>query len=178
MGAQYSNQCKLIGEHLMKVRLKKTHKEFCQDIINDYLQETGKVEIDLAEVAEWAINQGLWEKPFLSNAKRQCARALAKAARDEYYTDPQGRRVRTKHAARHEQGWLWADIKSAPPSHMRLSLQQRRQGVLGDCKQLKTDLDSYNDNNLHGAQIQMSFDFREDLQELSMPDKYPESKPD
>lgn len=162
----------------MKVKLKKkTHKEYCHDIVNDYLKETGKIEIDMTEVAEWAFEQKRWDKPFHYDAIKQCARALAQASRDEYYTDPQGRSVRTKHAARYEQGWLWADIKSAPPDHMRLSLQQRRQGVLGDCKHLKTDLDSYNDNNLHGAQIQMSFDFREDLQELSMPVKYPDRKP-
>jgi len=161
----------------MKVKLKKTQKEYCQNIINKYLKETGKIEIDMNKVAEWAILQGLWEKPFRDSAKKQCARALSQAARDEYYTDPQGRSVRTKHAARYEQGWLWADIKLAPPDHMRLSLQQRRQSVVGDCKQLKTDLDSYNDNNPHGAQIQMSFDFREDLHELSMPVEYPERKP-
>ena len=161
----------------MKVKLKKTLKEYCQDILNDYLQETGKVEIDMKEVAEWAIQQDRWEKPFHHNAIKQCAYALAQAARDEYYTDPQGRRVRTKHAARHETGWLWADIKTAPPNHMRMSLQQRRHCIVGDCKQLKTDLESYNDNNLHGAEIQMSFDFREDLHELSMPIKYPERKP-
>lgn len=161
----------------MKVKFKKTLKEYCQGILNDYLQETGKVEIDMKEVAEWAIKQGRWEKPFHHNEVKQCAHALAQAARDEYYTDPQGRRVRTKHAARHETGWLWADITTAPPDHMRMSLQQRRHSVVGDCKQLKTDLDSYNDNNLHGAEIQMSFDFREDLHELSMPVKYPERKP-
>jgi hypothetical protein len=161
----------------MKLKLKKTYKEYCQDIINSYLTETKKVEIDMNEVADWAIKEGLWDKPFRNNARKECARSLAQAARDEYYTDPQGRRVRTKHAARNEQGWLWADIKSAPANHMRLSLQQRRQSIVGDCKQLKTDLDSYNDNNIHGAQILMDFNINEDLHELSMPTEYPEHKP-
>ena len=163
----------------MKIKLKKkTFAEYCQDIINDYIQETGKVEIDLVKVADWAIINGRWDKPFHLDAKKHCARALAQAAREEYYQDPQGRMVRTKHAARTEQGWLWSDIKSAPPQHMRLSLQQRRQSVLGDCKQLKTDCDSYNDNNPQGAQIQMTFDFNPDLKELSMPTEYPARKPD
>jgi hypothetical protein len=55
---------------------------------------------------------------------------------------------------------------------MRLSLQQRRGYIVGDCKQLKTDLESYNQNNSHGAQIQLSFDFTEDLEELDMPPEY------
>jgi hypothetical protein len=163
----------------MKIKIrKKTFKEFCQDIYNDFLAETGKVEMDFTEVAKWAIKNGRWDKPFHYDAIRQCAHALAQAARDEYYTDPQGRRVRVKHAAHYKQGWLWSDIKAAKPAHMRLSLQQRRLSVLGDCKQLKTDLDSYNDNNIHGAQIQMSFNFEEDLKELSMPAKYPAHKPE
>jgi hypothetical protein len=164
----------------MKLKLKlrkKTYKEFCQEIVKAYIKETKKIIFDMNDVADWAIEKGLWDKPFRNNARKECARALAQASRDEYYTDPQGRRVRTKHAARHEQGWLWADIKSAPPAHMRLSLQQRRQSIVGDCKQLKTDLDSYNDNNIHGAQIQMDFDFNLDLHELSMPIEYPEHKP-
>jgi hypothetical protein len=61
---------------------------------------------------------------------------------------------------------------------MQLSLQQRRFAVLGDCKQLKTDADSYNDNNPHGAEVQMSFNFEEDLAELEQPTEYPEQRED
>ena len=58
------------------------------------------------------------------------------------------------------------------PELTRRSAQQRRRGVLGDCKQLKTDVDSYNDNNAHGAHIQMSFDFEPDLKELEQDTEY------
>jgi hypothetical protein len=60
---------------------------------------------------------------------------------------------------------LWADMESAPPGHMKLSLQQRRRGVQGDVKQLKTDRDSSNENNNPGPPSQMSFKFDEALQE-------------
>ncbi len=161
----------------MGVRSKKRKSEYLQDIINDYIKTTGTTQFELPEVAAWAVRQGRWE-PAHSNAVKQCAHELARAARDEFYTDPQGRRVRRKHAARHDQMWLWADIETAPPDHMRLSLQQRRMYIVGDCKQLKTDLDSYNDNNPHGAEIQMTFDFTEDLHELDMPQEYPQRKPE
>lgn len=49
--------------------------------------------------------------------------------------------------------------------------------TVGDLRQLKTDQDSYNDNNAHGARIQLSFDFREDLTELEHPTEYPDSPP-
>jgi hypothetical protein len=148
-----------------------------QDIINDYIETTGATQIDLHEVASWAMDQNRWE-PGRANNIKQCAHELARAARGEFYTDPQGRRVRRKHAARNNQMWLWADIETAPPDHMRLSLQQRRMYIVGDCRQLKTDLDSYNDNNPHGAHIQMMFDFTEDLHELDMPREYPHRKPE
>jgi hypothetical protein len=155
---------------------KRTKAEYCQDIVNKYVKATNKDEWDLMEVARWAIKQNLWESSP-ANALKQCAHDLARALRNEYFTDPQRRRVRKKHAFKTLQGWLWSDIELIKPERMHLSLQQRRGYIVGDCKQLKTDLDSYNDNNPHGAQIQMSFNFTEDLHELAMPSTYPDSKP-
>ncbi len=43
------------------------------------------------------------------------------------------------------------------------------------CAQTKRDTDSYNDYNIHGAHIQMTFDFTEDLLDLEASDQYPES---
>ena len=46
-----------------------------------------------------------------------------------------------------------------------MSFQQRRQQILGDCKQLKNDADSYNENRQPSVKIQMIFDFTLDLAE-------------
>lgn len=156
---------------------KRTKAEFMQDIINQYLEETGEIRIDMHKVADWAILEGLW-KSSPTNIRQQCARELSRAAREEYYTDPQGRRVRRKHQIRDGQGVLWADIELAPPEHMKVSLQQRRGYIVCDCVQLKTDLDSYNDNNKHGTEIQLCFNFTEDVDERMMPSEYPESRPE
>jgi hypothetical protein len=90
--------------------------------------------------------------------------------REEYITDPQGRTVRAKHAARTgregEQGVFWADIRTPPRQHMEIAFQQRRQQIVGDCRQLKIDADSYNENSNPGSPIQLVFDFRDDLAEL------------
>jgi hypothetical protein len=86
--------------------------------------------------------------------------------REEYIVDVQGRRVRAKHAARVEQAVFWADIRTAPREHMEIAFRQRRQQILGDCHQLKDDVDSYNENQGTGAPIQMVFDFTNDLLEL------------
>ena len=97
----------------------------------------------------------------------QLARDLSRAMRDEFYTDPQGRRVRTKHAAKciedalsddgeegpKKQKMLWADIRTDSEDHIIKALQQRRMQIVGDCKQLKTDADSFNDNPPSGKKI-------------------------
>ena len=89
--------------------------------------------------------------------------------REEYTTDPQGRRVRLKHMAVMERGGeqipLWADMRTATREHMEVAFQQRRRGIVGDCKQLKNDLDSFNENFNSAAAIQITFDFTDDLEE-------------
>jgi hypothetical protein len=122
-------------------------------------------------MAGWAIRAMLW-KPHPGSLVRQCAKEIAGALRDEYFTDPQGRRVRKKHCYREEQFLLWVDIEDAQPQEMQGAFQYRRLLVLGDCRQLKVDVDSYNENNQHGAHIQMCFDFTKDLAELAQPTQY------
>ena len=48
-------------------------------------------------IAAWAIENDLW-KPHPSKIRTLCAEQISKAIREEYYIDPQGRRVRTKQA--------------------------------------------------------------------------------
>ena len=149
----------------------KTRGDHLRELLNDYLLAHGGGPVDLGDVYAWARRQRRWEPPAASQL-RQFKEEVARAAREEYYTDPQGRRVRRKHAVvvlreGGRQQSLWADIAGAPREHMRLSLQQRRRGVLGDLAQLKLDMDSYNENNNPepGRPIQLSFNFEEDLAE-------------
>jgi hypothetical protein len=139
--------------------------------------------VDLADVYAWARRRGRWEAPPASQL-RQFKEEMARAAREEHYTDPQGRRVRRKHAAvvfteAGRQLSLWADIETAQPAHMRLALEQRRRGVLGDLAQLKADMDSYNQNNnpRPDEPIQLSFNFEGDLAETGQGPACPDKPP-
>ncbi len=138
-------------------------------IIEDYRKAGEPWPAAAKTIAEWAITTGRWELPAAAAINR-CAEDLATAMREEYYTDPKGRRVRLLHPARRyvggQQLTLWDDIRTASRSHMQLSLQQRRQNIVGDCRQLKTDVDSFNDAHPLEAPIQMVFDFTMDLAEL------------
>lgn len=163
---------------MLKHRQARTKTESLQNTINDYMEATGEQTIDMNKVAAWAIGEGRWKPPEY-DPRKMCARELSRAAREEFYTDPQGREVRKKHCYTivDEQGqhrWLWVDIQTAKPDQIRKSAAARRRSALGDVVQLHTDVSSYNDNNPYGASIQMSFNFDEDIAELGHPEEYPE----
>ena len=149
----------------------RTQAEMLQDIVIKYRAASQPWPATTHAMAQWAIDNQLWA-PKPSAFVDQCADQLSRAMREEYITDAQGRRVRAKHAAtvtqNGEQLVLWADMRTAPHPHMSLAFQQRRHQIVGDCRQLKMDVDSYNDNRLPVQPIQMIFDFTFDLEELAL----------
>jgi hypothetical protein len=138
-----------------------------QRIVNKYIEAGEEWPATSHQIAKFAIDNHLWEAQK-ATVIDLCAEQLARAMREEYIHDPQGRVVRAKHAARvlGQQTVLWADIRTASREHMVIALQQRRQQIVGDCRQLKADTDSYNENYNTGKQIAMIFDFTDDIAEL------------
>jgi len=159
---------------------KKTKAAYLQDIVNDYIDDGQPWPADRRTIAAWAVSKKKWQ-PQPKSLIDRCAQDLAEAMRLEMEVDPQGRTVRAKHCAivteqdeegQKHQKTLWFDRETATPELMRLSLQQRRKGILGDCKQIALDRDSYNDNNQHGAVVQISLNFEPDLAELQHDTEY------
>ena len=166
-------------------RGKQTKAEWLQEIVNDYIAAGEPWPADRRTIAAWAVRNKRWSPPQKSSINL-CAEELAEAMRAEMEIDEQGRVVRSKHCAkiteqdengRYVQRTLWFD-RTAPPSLMHISLQQRRKAILGDNKLLKTDQDSYNDNNAYGATIQLSFNYEPDLSESEYGDEYKPPKLD
>ena len=96
---------------------------------------------------------------------------LSEGFRQDYRTDPQGRRVRRFYAVKKktlggEQLVFWADGLSTTREHMELSFQQKREGIVHDCVQLKNDVDSHNDAHPSNPPIQLILDFNDDVKEL------------
>ena len=147
------------------------YNEQLQKVVREYQKSGERWPASTKEIAGWAIKSGLWE-PRPSSIISQCADHISRALRDEHITDPQGRRVRAKHVAKifdhGKQMPLWEDIRTAPREHMQSSFQQRRHQIVGDCKQLNTDVGSYNDNGNDGQPIQIVFDFTHDLEEIEI----------
>lgn len=63
---------------------------------------------------------------------------------------------------------VWDDMRTAPRDHMQRSFQERRLQIAADCTQLKTDVDSYNDNHNPGEPIVLVFDFTNDVTEAEL----------
>jgi hypothetical protein len=161
------------------MKVKKSLNQQLQKIVDDYTEEFEVDEIDLDEVAEWAVKTGRYQRKTITIAK-QCKRELARVLRTEHFHDPQGREPRKWHPVRiksgDEQLVLWMEFAKAKPNHMRISLQQRRQGIYGRVRQHKTDLDSYNDNNSFKVTLPLfDYDFNKDLEEGSLPTEYPDA---
>ena len=140
-----------------------------QSIVDQYREAGQPWPAEKRAIAAWAVRTRAWE-PQPSMLINQCADEIARAMREEYFTDPQGRRVRAKYAAKFlqegKQVTLWGDLRSENRPFLATAFQQRRQQILGECNQLKTDVDSYNQNRNSGEPIQIVFDFALDLAEM------------
>jgi hypothetical protein len=149
----------------------KSRTDLLQEIVRKYQDAGHSLPVSPKDIARWAIDNRLWaqEPQAIVNL---CADQLARAMAAEYFTDEQGRRVRAKHAVVSTEGpnqsVLWDDIRTAEPKHIEVALQQRRSHILGECKQLKNDVDFYNEYRDPPRRVQMVFDFTLDLEEMEL----------
>ena len=130
------------------------------------------------QAVEWAVLEGLLELPTI-DPYDVLAGDMAQALRAEIQTDDKGRRYRVNHAVRVSKSGVqytfWGVLGFASHSHMERAFAQRRDQVIGDLVQLKTDVDVYNDMN-RGKQleIQLVLDFTDDVAERN--EQRPERK--
>ncbi|TXI37617.1 MAG: hypothetical protein E6Q59_07650 [Nitrosomonas sp.] len=146
-----------------------------KDYIERYKREVSdSAIIDPHDLAAWAYRNGL-HKPNPKTIIDLIAKDIAQVFREEYRTDEHGRRYRAKHAVTKKHGnktqSLWADLDDidAPHEHFQKSFAQRRSQVVGDCFQLKTDADVYNEKRNPSVPINIVLDFTLDVEELQMP---------
>ena len=124
------------------------------------------------QAVEWAVSEGLLELPKI-DPYDILASQMANALREESQTDHKGRRFRVNHAVRVTKGGVqytfWAIMDYAPHDHMEKAFGQRREQIIGDCVQLATDVEVYND--MHKGErpiVQLVLDFTDDVAERLM----------
>lgn len=145
-----------------------TKHQRMQSLIRFYKFETGQKEVDMHEVAAWAVRRG-FPLPKPAEALDMLAKEFAKAAREEIRHDSQtGRPYRANHAFPTSHGaqssMLWIDIDEAPRSPMLKSLMKRREQMVGDGLQLSLDADHWNGSNLNEEPIVIPLDFTDDVE--------------
>jgi hypothetical protein len=143
-------------------------EEQLQSIANAYKESGEEWPATKTQIARWAVATGRW-RPQPEHLIAQCAEELGQAMALEHYTDAQGRSIRAKHAARMKHGgqtlWVWDDHRTMTRQHAAISFSLRRAQMFGEVKQLKNDVDSFNDNRTPRRPIQMSFNFANDLRD-------------
>jgi hypothetical protein len=145
-----------------------TKNELLQHAWHRYESENGYLPSSLREATEWAVREGILSLPMI-DPYDILAQQMARALWEEIGTDKKGRRYRVNHAVRVTKDGVqltfWAIMGFAPPEHMETAFAQRREQIIGDCLQLKTDVDAYNDMNINNPPFQLILDFTEDVAE-------------
>lgn len=143
--------------------------ETLQRVWHRYENEREHKPSSARQAIEWAVDEGLLELPVI-DPYDVLAGEMAQALRDEFQIDEKGRRYRVNHAVRVTKGGVqytfWAMMGFAPHPHMEKAFAQRREQIIGDCLQLKTDVDVYNDmTEGKNPKIQLVLDFTDDVAE-------------
>ncbi len=141
-----------------------------QRIVREYRLAGGAWPAKATEIAEWVLGRGMWEIGR-EDKLRVCGSFIADSMRDEHLTDAHGHRVRAKVPARTrrrdgEQGTFWDDIRTTSPEFMRISVAQRRNSIVYDCRQLSNDVRFFNELHAETPPIQLVLDFTRDVVEL------------
>ncbi len=151
---------------------KMSKNETLQHVWRRYEEENRRLAATAREVVEWGVRTGLLQLPDV-DPYDILAEDMARALREEYATDTKGRRYRVNHAVRITKGGVqytfWAMLGYADRPHMQQAFTQRREQIVGDCVQLKIDVDVYNDMNKDAEPIQLILDFKDDVAERLEP---------
>lgn len=143
-------------------------KQEMQHLIRMYKDETGAKEVDMHEVARFALAKG-WPMPKPVSPVDRLAKEFSEAAREEIRRDANtGKPYRANHAYKSwqngQQLTLWVDIDEAPRGPMKMSLINRREQMVGDGLQLSLDADHWNSIHPNEEPIVVPMDFTEDIE--------------
>jgi len=143
--------------------------ETMQQIWHKYDSRRDHRPSSMKQAAAWAVEDGLLNLPEIDPLD-VLADQMSQALREEYRTDEHGRRYRVNHAVRVTRSGVqytfWGVMGHAPHDHMEKAFAQRRELIIGDNLQLKTDVDVYNEAfRGRNPAIQLVLNYTEDIAE-------------
>lgn len=155
-----------------------TKVERLQQIWHSYDAKREHKPTSAREAVEWAVKEGILELPEV-DPYDVLASQMSQALREEYAEDAKGRRYRVNHAVRVTKSGVqytfWGVLGFASHDHMEKAFAQRREQIVGDNAQLKTDVDVYNDlNRGKRPEIQLVLDYTDDVAEREILKKAPQ----
>lgn len=139
-----------------------------QRFMRAYKDETGEREIDMHEIARFAVERG-WPLPRPSDPIDLLARQFTQAAHDEIrYDAVTGKPYRANHALPVQIGQLslfvWIDIDEATRPQILKSTVKRREQMVDDGYQLTLDLDHWNRAHPDEEPIDLPMDLTPDIE--------------
>lgn len=144
-----------------------TKKDMLLRIRDEYRAEHENSPATARDMGEWAVSTGRYKLPPHAT-ERKWAEELSEVMGMDMMTVNGNRRVRTMHTWRSAQGNLWDHIRTISVPDMALSIAYRRNGVLGEVKQMKIDLDYFSELHPDEPAIQTSFNFEKDLADAGL----------
>jgi hypothetical protein len=142
-----------------------------QKLIKLYREETGNSEVDMRDVAAFAVRKG-WSLPKPQNPMDMLAKQFADAARQEFSKDRNtGRPYRVYHAVpkQDENGqsvffWIDIDDPATTAKNFRKSAVMRREQMVDDGFQLSLDLDHWNSIRPEDDHLALPWDLTLDIE--------------
>lgn len=145
-----------------------TQAELLQQLWRDYEQAHDHLAVSARAVVDWAVQEHGLELPQV-DPREVLATQMARALREEYDVDSQGRKYRVNHAVRITkdgvQHTIWGILGHADHDHMQQAFAQRRDQVIGDLVQLQIDINAYASMMPERPAIQLALDFSQDIAE-------------
>lgn len=148
--------------------------------IVEWAEKEGIEEIEVEPFSDYAIAHKLPLRPPLT-LKQQTMKDVATALQKKTYIDPQGNKVRTKHAVRIAQPDLphmpprieYVDSQTGKPDLMEMAMDQSYEGLENYVKRHAIETQSYNLNSPYQRKLRdYNYDFRAVAQDARMTGKY------
>jgi hypothetical protein len=165
---------------MSKAKIARSHQDALVGFILAY-QKRHPGAAHLNAVAQWILDQGLWEPPCRLRPLTILTRDLKRAAKESRIVDPQGRKVRAMLPAKIERvdskgnkvfDVVWDHIFKMSAHHALLFLSQQYENIEKQCRSHKRVMESVHDNNPNCKQLQLElfdYDFRFATENLDQP---------